>query len=288
MDLTFWDSLKNLLGNDYIEIISIVLTFLTVMATLGMAAATWRMAVATKRMAQATQDTLESLSKPNVIVYVIQRVDAPTMLQIIIENNGTAPAYDITFTIPDYFPTAMHITDRTDNRLPNMGKEELLRAGIKYLAPGARRILNWGMYLDLKNSIGDTQFDIKAFFGRKHNDSEMASTISIITLHDFFNAPTHDSPEVRQAKSLKVLADKVTSIDTRHNKYVNHMEQLLGGIAKLADAHKTQEAHNCRQALESKNDIEHTITAGESPLEPSLQDCGKKSFVSFFKRLVNK
>ena len=69
-------------------------------ANVLMTGATCFMAYATWLMARATKKTLEAQWKPYITVYPRLREDDSQVLQLIIENIGSAPAYNVKFKTP--------------------------------------------------------------------------------------------------------------------------------------------------------------------------------------------
>ena len=96
---------------------------------------------------------------PDVLVYVSPDERRPSLIILIIENIGRGLAKDISFTSSRPIPKkAYGIGD--DAKVPeNMDSGPLIN-GIPALAPGSKRIINWGQYGGLKKGIGDDVVEI--------------------------------------------------------------------------------------------------------------------------------
>lgn len=96
-------------------------------------------AVATVAAAWAAIRTLRLQTSPDVIAYVCQYENAPNNLMLVIENIGSAPAYNVTAHIDGATPLL-------NSSIVKEGIELLSKKGIAMLAPGQKRDLYLGEY----------------------------------------------------------------------------------------------------------------------------------------------
>lgn len=99
-------------------------------------------AVATVAAAWAAIRTLHLQTSPDVIAYVCRYKNAPSNLMMVIENIGSAPAYNVTAHIEGATPLI-------NSSIVKEGIELLSKRGVAMLAPGQKRDLYLGEYREL-------------------------------------------------------------------------------------------------------------------------------------------
>lgn len=152
-------------------------------------------------------------SDPHVIVYVKHDMDRPTLLMLIIENIGRGVAYDVRFSlsrsIPDF---AAGITPTGKKKeLADMNNGPLI-VGIPQMAPGERRIINWGQYGGLRDALGNQPVRVDALFKGGWRIPWERKTESILEVASFENHDASHSPVLDQVKHLKRIAANIESL----------------------------------------------------------------------------
>ena len=174
------------------------------------AAITAFMAFATWQMAKAAQKTLEAQNKPYVIVYAKQREDSPSVVQIIIENIGTAPAYDIKFSIPKNFALrAWGISNPTNNPTPLDSGPWI--EGINQLAPKQKIVFYWGQYGGIKARLNGHVAKINVFFKNTLGKNQQ-KTENILDINDFEGAVASTPVSVQQLYEINKIQKTLTEL----------------------------------------------------------------------------
>ena len=190
------------------EFISIVSKFSAsdwgIVANIAVAFTTLYMAYATKSMARVTQKTLDEQSKPYVIVYAEQRRDAPQLLQIIVENVGLAPAYDIKFVFSENFSTS--ITNSNNKYIPYA-----FQYGIVQLVPKQKLIFNWGSYVGIKKSLSNEHISIEVSFNNSLQQRQ-PSTINRLHIRDFSSVCADTPTDVAQLNEIKKIPVNILNL----------------------------------------------------------------------------
>lgn len=180
-------------------------------ANIFMVVATCVMAWATWLMARWTKKTLEAQWKPYVTVYVQNRPDAPSVLQIVIENIGSAPAYDIKFKKSgNLFYKAWGITP-SDNRKGQEITKGPLITGIPYLPPKGKRIIHWGQYGGILSSLEGEPTEVTAIFCDSSGNQEPPAK-SILDIKDFETTAAVDSLELRQTNAVEKIPKQLDEL----------------------------------------------------------------------------
>lgn len=178
--------------------------------SIGGTAITAFMAFATWRMASVAQKTLEAQNKPYVIVYAKQRDDAPSVVQIIIENVGTSPAYDIKFSVPKKFALrAWGIAEPTTR--PAILDSGPWIEGVKQLAPKQRIVFSWGQYGGIKSSLDGDVAKISVNFKNAAGKDE-PKTENFLDIKDFKGADAATPVSVRQLKEIEKIQQTLTEL----------------------------------------------------------------------------
>jgi hypothetical protein len=159
---------------------------------------------------------LRSRVDPHVIVYTKHDEDRPSMLLIVIENIGSGPAYDVTFDLARPIPTnAWGVSSDTAKPPGPPMTEGPLISGIPMLAPGERRVLNWGQFGGLIESVGDRAIKVTASFRSRKQfpwDPTDHAVESLLEIKSFERTDASEPPNVRQARALEGMAKDVTQV----------------------------------------------------------------------------
>lgn len=176
---------------------SFLSNYIGTMVNAAVAICTLYMAYATQRMAKVTKQTLDEQSKPYVIVYTEQRKDSPQMLQLVIENVGNSPAYDIKFEIPDDFYIHMYGTPIIPHAL---------QYGLSQLVPKQRICYDWGRCSDLKK-YEDRSLTIEITFLKNKNDNDVSknTSINVLDVKDFLSVSVYKPTEILHIEKLEKI-----------------------------------------------------------------------------------
>ncbi|MDD4702165.1 MAG: hypothetical protein PHI96_08090 [Desulfovibrio sp.] len=183
----------------------------TTIANILMAVATCIMAWATWRMARATNKTLEAQWKPYVTVYPQLRNDASRVLQIVIENIGSAPAYDVKFKIPHnllYHAWGIPQDSKTKAKAFTSGP---FITGIPYLPPRGKRIIDWGQYGGILKSLQEQQAEVTTIFSNAYGDKEPPAK-SILDIKDFKTNAAASSLEYRKTDAIEKTSKTIGTL----------------------------------------------------------------------------
>lgn len=180
-------------------------------ATLAMAAATVYMAYATRKMASVTRETLEAQNKPHIVVYTYISDDSSQHFKIVIENIGSAPGYDIRFEISDNLKKDAEGISKLD-REPKEFDSGALATGIPYLVPKQKRILNWGQYGGILETLGGKPASITVMYKNSAN-IEQPPTKNILDVKDYLCNACDASNESKQTAYLEQMSGNLSSIN---------------------------------------------------------------------------
>lgn len=175
----------------YMDIGSFLSNHIGTIVNAAVAICTLYMAYATQRMAKVTKQTLDEQNKPYVVVYVDQDKNSPYILQIVIENIGNSPAYDIKFDVPNNFYVHMFSTEPI---VPNAFKY-----GITQMVPKQRLRFDWISGHSLDN-YKDLCLTVKASFSDVHSGcdtikSKRKNTTNVIDVNCFYSSCVYDPIE---------------------------------------------------------------------------------------------
>ena len=174
-------------------------------ANVLMTGATCFMAYATWLMAGATKKSVEAQWKPYVTVYPRVRKDDSQILQLVIENIGSAPAFNVKFEIPSnlmYNAWGIPPEGKTNAKIFSEGP---FITGIPYLLPRGKRIINWGQYGGILNSLQGKQAEVITIFSDALGNQE-PPTKSILDIVDFKNTAGESSLEYRSATAIEKIS----------------------------------------------------------------------------------
>lgn len=178
--------------------------------SIGGTAITAFMAFATWRMASVAQKTLEAQNKPYVIVYAKQRDDAPSVVQIIIENVGTSPAYDIKFSIPQNFALRAWGIDKPTNTPALLDSGPWIE-GIKQLVPKQKITFYWGQYGGIKSLLSGNIAKISVNFKNAAGKDE-PKTENFLDIKDFEGATAETPVSVQQLHEVTKIQRTLTEL----------------------------------------------------------------------------
>lgn len=190
--------MSNFAMADWISIVSTIATLLMVIAT-------WK-------MARATQLTLEEQNKPYVIVYPQQQKRSPTVIEIVIENIGSSSAYDIKFTSTDNLYSKAWGIEKSSREAVKFVDGPFV-SGIHYLQPSGKRILYWGQFAGISESLRGKPAEIVATFTNSAKKIQY-STTSILDIKNFEGVTANDPIEVQQLKALELIPRKLDNLIT--------------------------------------------------------------------------
>lgn len=159
---------------------------------------------------------------PYVVVYTRHDNDRPTILELVIENLGDGAAYDVSFNWEGELPqTAYGISPTGEDRDFEPMTEGPLVSGIPLLAPGERRVMNWGQYGGLADALEGDRVQVTSEYesrGPHVWDPSEHSVESVLEVQSFEATNAASSPEHDQVDALEGIEDH------------------LGTIAKVAEA----------------------------------------------------
>lgn len=178
-------------------------------ATIAMAVVTFFMALATWRMAEATKKTFEAQWKPYVTVYPKLRDDNSQALRLIIENIGTAPAYNIKFKIPsNLLHHAWGISPDGKTKAEPFTEGPFI-TGIPYLLPRETRIIDWDQYGGILNSLQGKHAEVTTVFYDAHGNQEPPAK-SILDIKNFETTSALTSLEYRRTTAVETISKQIT------------------------------------------------------------------------------
>jgi hypothetical protein len=107
-------------------------------------------------------------SDPQVIVYAESDPQRQTVINLVVENIGNAPARDVTFTPSASLPASVWGVSADKASEPEtMDKGPLIR-GIPFLPPGGKRVVTWGQYGGLRHALGDAAITVTIEYSGQH------------------------------------------------------------------------------------------------------------------------
>jgi len=196
---------------------------LAVPIDIAVAITTFCLAVATWRMARATEKTLDAQYRPFIIVYVELDKEHPECINLVVENVGTAPASNIHFEMPEYFPWgAGGLKSGKAEKAKNLTLGPL-RNGMKYLAPRAAWRSYWGQFGGLHDSLDGRAVEIVAHFSYLNGHPAEPSK-NILDVRDFESICWVSSNSQKQTDALEKQAKSLEAIKVDLRKIVNSLD----------------------------------------------------------------
>lgn len=186
----------------------LVVNIIVAITTGVLAIATFGVAYATKRAAEATEKTIEAQYKPWVIMYVKPNWQG-SMIDLLVENSGFGPAYDISFNLPDYFPYYAEGIDPETADMPANWVGGPLRNGMSYLAPGQQWRSYWGQYGALLKGLENKPVEVEISFSTAKGTKEISRCA--LDIRDLTESAT-DNFEKQTVNALKDQAKKTGEI----------------------------------------------------------------------------
>lgn len=188
--------------------LDIIVNIISIFITLGMTCATFSMAKSTKKMVDAQ-------SKPHVVVYA-QNMDGGKNnkhhIELVIENIGFGPAYDIKFKCSDNLMSNCYGMNKEESTAHNSFNSGPLVVGIPYLPPNKKRVLNWGQFGGILHSLKGEPAEIFSQF--LDADGKKFSTKNFLDIKDFEKTSAHESLELRQTKALETIPINVKALNS--------------------------------------------------------------------------
>lgn len=152
---------------------------------------------------------------PHVIVYATHDPDRPSSLMLVIENIGKSVAHNINFRLSRPVPQwAPGISPTEEPRDYEPMDEGPLVEGIPALAPGEERVINWGQFGGLLDSLQGSVEVTATFTGRSHlpiQPSEHTVT-SILEVESFRRTDAAKSQKRQQTKHLEEIASSLETL----------------------------------------------------------------------------
>lgn len=182
-------------------------------ATLG---ATILLALTAMGSTAASYYLLRKHTDPHVIAYVHHDSNRPSLVTIVIENIGESVAYEVSFdlerSIPDQVRRSSPAGEQQDFAPMTTGP---LLEGIPALAPGEKRVINWGQLAGLHDALKGRPVGVTASFesrGRHPLDPSGHTVRSVLEVESFRRTDASRSQELEQTEQLKKLAKAVEKI----------------------------------------------------------------------------
>jgi hypothetical protein len=156
---------------------------------------------------------------PNVIIYAGDDDHRPMIILLVIENIGHGSAKNVTFSPARDLPKEAWGFD--DAPMPEKMTDGPIVSGIPYLAPGGRRVINWGQYGGLKKWFEDSTIDVKVSFERCDPNPflrKRITSVSTVEVVSFAGTDASDSNwDKKIAKELEELNSQMKKLVTAVN-----------------------------------------------------------------------
>ncbi|MDA2933256.1 hypothetical protein MYX82_02820 [Acidobacteria bacterium AH-259-D05] len=165
-----------------------------------------------------------SSNAPDVIVYPDDDKWRPTIIILVIENIGRGPAKNVTFAPSRDLPKKAWGFE--DAKMPHKMNEGPIVTGIPYLAPGARRVINWGQFGGLSKWFEDSTIDIEVSFERCDSIPFLKNRISNVSTVDVTSFASTDASDDNWDKKI---AEELKSLNTNVKKLVAAIERIEKG-----------------------------------------------------------
>ncbi len=179
-------------------ILNYLFTHLMEIATFMLAVCTFWMAVIARRANKISEQTLKSIYKPNVIVHIEQGQMAPTLLYLVIENFGNAPAHDIKFS--SSIPIPHRAVD--DKEIKYMTSGPIIQ-GIPFMSPNSKFKILWGRLIYLEKALNKKALEIRCTF--KNQYGEMIETLSVLEVSCLMTIDAAREPLAELATQIRIF-----------------------------------------------------------------------------------
>ena len=192
------------MGQDWLQLAMLVATIILVAASVG---------------GFTINYYLRSHVDPDVVVYAAHDDRRPSVLIIVIENVGSSPAFDVRFELSRDIPKdAWSVNKLPDGRKLEAMREGPLIEGIPILGPGGRRVLTWGTFGGLRDTLGDTPVRVSATYESRRRfpwDPTEHTSTSVLEIRSFLATDASEPPELRGVRALEALSKNLSAIQ-RH------------------------------------------------------------------------
>jgi hypothetical protein len=108
-----------------------------------------------------------SQADPDVIVYAELDRKRPSLLNLIIKNQGEGCAYDVRFAWSGTLPARAWGIQEATAPMPNLMTEGPLIRGIPFLLPDGTRTITWGQYGGIAKGLNGRTVNIQIEFNSK-------------------------------------------------------------------------------------------------------------------------
>jgi hypothetical protein len=162
-------------------------------------------------------------SAPNVIVYADDDKGRPTMIVLVVENIGNGPAKNVRFSPTQELPKKAWGFDNAP--MPQKMSEGPIISGIPYLAPKARRVINWGQYGGLNKWFQGSTIDINVSFERCDPFPLLNNRITNVSTLDVASFAGTDASDSNWDKKI---AEELKELNTQIKKLVSAVSSLNG------------------------------------------------------------
>ncbi len=190
------------MGQDWIQLAMLVATIMLVAASVGGFTINYYL--------------LRSHVDPDIVVYTAHDDRRPSVLIIVIENVGASSAFDVRFELSREIPKDAWSVER----LPDGQKLEPMREGpliegIPVLGPGGRRVLTWGPFGALRETLGDVPVQVSATYQSRRRfpwDPTEHTSNSVLEVRSFLATDASEPPELRGVKALEALSKNLSAM----------------------------------------------------------------------------
>lgn len=196
-----------------------------VAATGILAISTLLAARATKRAAEATEKTIAAQYMPWVVMYAKPNWQG-NIIDIVVKNVGYGPAYDISFSLPEYFPCNAHGPSAEGALKPANWEGGPLRNGMSYLAAGETWRTSWGQYGGLLAGLENKPLEVVVTFKTAKGTTEQSKCVlDVRDLEEYATANFKQKAINALIVQNKKLNDINTSLELIANKLPVTMER---------------------------------------------------------------
>lgn len=157
--------------------------------------------------------TLIQVALPSVAIYAEVDRSRPSVVNLIIENMGTAPALNVQFDSSRPIPSKVFGMPGDKPPLNDMNFEDgPFVVGIPVLHPHERRVMTWGQFGGLQRVLGSETISINAQFSYEKPLVPWQSRLSQesrISIPSFAREDISELPDLRTAKALEKMEKRI-------------------------------------------------------------------------------
>ena len=150
---------------------------------------------------------------PDVVVYSMQDERRPSILLLVIENIGKAPAYNIVFRSNEPIPDRAFGFDPASTKPVHYMKDGPFITGIPFLPPSGKRTITWGQFGGLSAALKNREIRITSEYYPKES---IVGVISLLRSVSIIEINSHEGTDASESDPLYRIA---TAIE-KHNKKV--------------------------------------------------------------------